>query len=174
MTIQKWFADASGSQIVYNGMIYQIIQPHTSQSDWTPDIVPALWACQGPESESSCDTKPTYSEPPIQDPIAPAHHAYEVKPEEYVSPSVVQQTPSYESNQTTFEQTTEEKHHPDFSNALKIGAGILGGALAIGAVGAVGYGIHEHLKHKKEKETSETLYVAKDIDVKDRSSGLFD
>lgn len=28
----------------YDGSLYRVIQPHTSQADWTPDRVPALFA----------------------------------------------------------------------------------------------------------------------------------
>ena len=27
----------------YDGSLYRVIQPHTSQADWTPDKVPALF-----------------------------------------------------------------------------------------------------------------------------------
>jgi len=27
----------------YNDVLYQLVQVHTTQSDWTPDLVPALW-----------------------------------------------------------------------------------------------------------------------------------
>ena len=27
----------------YNGRLYKCVQAHTTQSDWTPDITPALW-----------------------------------------------------------------------------------------------------------------------------------
>jgi len=27
----------------YNGLVYRCVQSHTSQADWTPDAVPALW-----------------------------------------------------------------------------------------------------------------------------------
>jgi hypothetical protein len=30
-------------KVTYNGATYRCIQPHTSQSDWTPDAVPSLW-----------------------------------------------------------------------------------------------------------------------------------
>lgn len=30
-------------RVSYSGAVYRCIQSHTSQSDWTPDIVPALW-----------------------------------------------------------------------------------------------------------------------------------
>ena len=32
----------------YNGILYKVIQSHTSQSDWTPDIVPALFTVVSP------------------------------------------------------------------------------------------------------------------------------
>lgn len=36
-------AYAVGDQVTYNGQTYQCLQAHTSQPDWTPDAVPALW-----------------------------------------------------------------------------------------------------------------------------------
>ncbi|MFJ5231320.1 M28 family peptidase [Kitasatospora sp. NPDC088391] len=32
-----------GDQVTYNGVSYRCLQAHTSQSTWTPDVVPALW-----------------------------------------------------------------------------------------------------------------------------------
>ena len=29
--------------IQYNGRLYKVVQAHSTQSDWTPDITPALW-----------------------------------------------------------------------------------------------------------------------------------
>ncbi|KAJ7675116.1 hypothetical protein B0H17DRAFT_1161714 [Mycena rosella] len=34
---------SAGSVIEYEGHRYKIIQPHTSQSDWAPNLTPALW-----------------------------------------------------------------------------------------------------------------------------------
>lgn len=31
-------------RVSYNGLVYRCVQSHTSQADWTPDAVPALWA----------------------------------------------------------------------------------------------------------------------------------
>ena len=42
----KWAAGVSyavGDRAQYNELLYRCIQPHTSQDDWTPDVVPALW-----------------------------------------------------------------------------------------------------------------------------------
>ena len=31
------------SRYQYNGELYKVIQAHTTQADWTPDVTPALW-----------------------------------------------------------------------------------------------------------------------------------
>ena len=36
-------AYAVGNRAKYNGLLYRCVQAHTSQADWTPDVVPALW-----------------------------------------------------------------------------------------------------------------------------------
>ena len=33
----------AGVKMRYNGRLYEAIQPHTSQADWTPDIVASLY-----------------------------------------------------------------------------------------------------------------------------------
>lgn len=37
-----------GDLIAYQDGLYQCIQAHTSQADWAPDIVPALWLSKTP------------------------------------------------------------------------------------------------------------------------------
>ena len=32
-----------GERVQYNGKLYKVVQAHTSQADWTPDVVPALF-----------------------------------------------------------------------------------------------------------------------------------
>ena len=42
----KWVtgrAYAVDERLQYNGVLYRVIQAHTSQADWTPDITPALF-----------------------------------------------------------------------------------------------------------------------------------
>lgn len=34
---------AVGDRRQYDGLLYRCVQAHTSQADWTPDVVPALW-----------------------------------------------------------------------------------------------------------------------------------
>ena len=36
-------AYAVGDRVKYNGLLYRCVQAHTSQAEWTPDVVPALW-----------------------------------------------------------------------------------------------------------------------------------
>lgn len=41
-----WAAGANyeqGDRMRYDGVLYRVVQAHTSQSDWTPDITPALY-----------------------------------------------------------------------------------------------------------------------------------
>lgn len=55
-----WSADiqvAAGQILRYNNDIYRVIQPHTTQSDWTPDKVPALF------SKISLDEFPEWVQP---------------------------------------------------------------------------------------------------------------
>ena len=42
----KWEANLSvkvDDRYQYNGILYKCVQAHTTQSNWTPDVVPALW-----------------------------------------------------------------------------------------------------------------------------------
>ena len=36
-------AYAIGDRMRYNDLLYKVVQAHTSQADWTPDITPALY-----------------------------------------------------------------------------------------------------------------------------------
>lgn len=42
----QWEEDkayAVADRVKYNELLYRCVQAHTSQADWTPDVVPALW-----------------------------------------------------------------------------------------------------------------------------------
>lgn len=63
----KWkagIAVATGERYQYNGKLYKVIQAHTTQADWTPDITPALF------KEVSLDEFPEWVQP------TGAHDAY--------------------------------------------------------------------------------------------------
>lgn len=51
----------------YNGKLYLVVQPHTSQANWTPDIVPALYREIFPEEVIAPWVQPTG-----------AHDAYQI------------------------------------------------------------------------------------------------
>ena len=43
---QQWVVEHAyvvGERLQYNGVLYRVVQAHTSQADWTPDITPALF-----------------------------------------------------------------------------------------------------------------------------------
>lgn len=35
---------AAGARVLYNDVLYKVLQAHTSQNDWTPDFAPSLFA----------------------------------------------------------------------------------------------------------------------------------
>ena len=53
-----------GERLQYNGVLYRVVQAHTSQADWTPDITPALFVVD------SIDEWPEFVQP------TGAHDAY--------------------------------------------------------------------------------------------------
>lgn len=59
-------AYAVGDRAQYNGTLYKCVQAHTSQPDWTPDAVPALWV------KVSVDEYPEWVQP------TGAHDAYNI------------------------------------------------------------------------------------------------
>ena len=47
MLFDVWEADKDyevGHKVRYNGVLYKVLIAHTSQSDWTPDVSPSLFA----------------------------------------------------------------------------------------------------------------------------------
>ena len=44
---QVWKDDTeykAGTRLTYLGILYNVLQDHTSQADWTPDVAPSLFA----------------------------------------------------------------------------------------------------------------------------------
>lgn len=55
----------------YEGKLYKVVQPHTTQADWTPDSMPALWTeIAPPETEDGEEIVPDFVQP------TGAHDAY--------------------------------------------------------------------------------------------------
>ena len=57
---------AVGDRRKYDGLLYRCVQAHTSQNDWIPPAVPALWV------RTSTEEWPEWIQP------AGAHNAYEI------------------------------------------------------------------------------------------------
>lgn len=66
----EWETETSyslGDLVAYQDSLFEVIQAHTSQADWTPDVVPALF-----KSFAPVGTIPLWVQP------AGAHDAYQI------------------------------------------------------------------------------------------------
>lgn len=58
MLFLPWETDtkyAVGDRRRYDGKVYKCLQAHTSQADWTPPVVPALWVVVNTSSPGTID-----------------------------------------------------------------------------------------------------------------------
>ncbi len=53
---KAWVSYAAGALVQYQGKVYKCVQGHTSQPDWAPADVPALWAAQSCSGGGSTTT----------------------------------------------------------------------------------------------------------------------
>ncbi|EPQ57167.1 hypothetical protein GLOTRDRAFT_58343 [Gloeophyllum trabeum ATCC 11539] len=124
-----------GDVVVYEGAQYKIIQPHRSQSDWTPPVTPALWG-RLPESAWVGDQQQQQQPPPTY------NQGGDQKPWNEQS-----------SQQVHIDHEERKKNWFDLDDdrkkQLEIGGGLLGGLAALGA----GYFAYkEHEKSEEEKK----------------------
>ncbi|KAJ3300906.1 hypothetical protein HDU76_005973, partial [Blyttiomyces sp. JEL0837] len=131
------------SVVTYQGVQYQIIQPHTSQVGWEPPMTPALWnRTQGgmsggyaPQQPSNGNTTPNFNN--IQ-------HSGSQLPT-YVQPELLQQTP-LEKKQEGGLQGLLHNQTAQIVGGVLLGAAVLGG----GAFAA--HEFHQsHTEHQKEE-----------------------
>ena len=67
-----------GYRVRYEDDIYRVLQAHTSQIDWTPDIVPALYAkLRGGQVDPTIDE---WSQPTAENPYMSGDRVYHPKP----------------------------------------------------------------------------------------------
>ena len=48
-------AVTEGQRYQYNDRLYKVVQAHTTQADWTPDITPAMWTVIDEEHTGTID-----------------------------------------------------------------------------------------------------------------------
>ncbi|KAJ7124930.1 carbohydrate-binding module family 12 protein [Mycena epipterygia] len=135
---------SAGSVVEYEGHRYKIIQPHTSQSDWTPSLTPALWGRL--DDHDTGDSNYHQSQ---------QHHGHHSDSEKHHN---VQETPGAPPSGQSVEVHHEErqKHWYDLDDnrkkELEIGGGLLAGA-ALLAGGYAAYKGHEKSEEEKKAQT---------------------
>ncbi|KAL9711737.1 hypothetical protein Ac2012v2_004809 [Leucoagaricus gongylophorus] len=122
-----------GDVVEYQGAYYKIVQPHRSQSDWTPDITPALWGR-------------------TQDPIHHQQEQYEQQQSwQYQQQQQQQQKPSWDYDKDEKSSTPQDEgENKNWFEEHKTEIGVAGG-LALG-LGALGAAVMHHGHKKEEKE----------------------
>ncbi|KAK0225714.1 carbohydrate-binding module family 12 protein [Armillaria fumosa] len=135
---------------------YKIIQPHFSQSDWTPDITPALWGRLSDEDRAGeCGNsgyQPGYNQGQQQQ--YQGQEQYQGQQQQYQPPPPPQEQPHYNEqapdkkpdHQAWFDFDDEKKHQ------LEIGGGLVAGAALLGA-GYLAFKGHKKSEEEKKAQT---------------------
>ncbi|KAJ3572398.1 hypothetical protein NP233_g3113 [Leucocoprinus birnbaumii] len=124
-----YFQSSILSVIWYLGSEYKIIQPHRSQSDWTPDVTPALWGkTQGHHHHDEKQQQNWQQPQPQQQPQQAPSYDYGKQ----------EQGPAQSEHKSWFD---EHKKEAEIAGGLAIGAGLLGAA----------FGAYKHHEHQKEE-----------------------
>lgn len=129
-----------GDVVEYEGHRYKIIQPHRSQSDWTPPVTPALWGLADHGHHGS-----EHHQPATQ-----RHHEQQQQPSESDSsyiPSGQDVKISHEERKTHWYDLDDKR-----KKELEIGGGLLAGVAALGA-GYFAYKEHEKSQEEKKAQT---------------------
>lgn len=144
-----------GARVLYEGVQYKIIQPHRSQSDWTPPATPALW---GRLQDGDYNHNPDHGQcgqwggDCKSEPCAPS--CDQPPQQQYQQQQQQQQQQPYHAPQGGVQPTHQEsqKHSGLFGideKKLEIGGGLLAGAALLGG-GILGY--KHHSKNEEEKK----------------------
>ncbi|KAF5325651.1 hypothetical protein D9611_000126 [Ephemerocybe angulata] len=163
-----------GDVVTYEGHDYKIIQPHRSQSDWTPPVTPALWGrlegghhsgghggynnddCSSGQPQETWKPPQEYSQQPPQQ---PPQQPYQRPPQQQ---QPYQPPPPQYNNDDKHSNNQAQGHGSDDGKSDKK-AWLLGGGIAAGAalLGAAGIAVLKHRDHKEyEAEEDNWLAVA--------------
>jgi hypothetical protein len=127
-----------GDVVVYQGVKYSIVQPHRSQSDWTPPVTPALWK-RVPEAYGGD------SQQHQQQPQQPSYGGYgdnndHKKWDEHQTQKV--DIPKEEKKKNWYDLDDDRKRQLEIGGGLAAGAALLAG----------GYMAYKHHENKEEEE----------------------
>jgi len=153
----------NGDSVMYNGSKYNIIQPHRSQSDWAPDVTPALWGkVQGGSGD---DCQPHHGgggqgygqQQQPQGYNQQQQGGYSDKPQQGYGQQ-------HTSSDSGYGQQQQQPHKDegfmgkvggflqDHKKELEIGGGVAAGAALLGAAGLAYKHHHDKEEKKEDKE----------------------
>ncbi|KZT67294.1 carbohydrate-binding module family 12 protein [Daedalea quercina L-15889] len=147
----------AGAVVVYQGVTYKIIQPHTSEPGWEPPNTPALWGrmeqpAPGFQQQQGGGYNPGYiqpqppSQPQYQSPPPPG-------PPQGGYGGDEKRWDQHQTQQVDIHHEERKKNWWDLDDhrkkQLEIGGGLVAG---LAAVGAGYYAYHEHNKTEEEKK----------------------
>lgn len=117
--------------VEYEGHRYKIVQPHRSQSDWTPPCTPALWGRLSDQDHNyGGDCKPQQS-----------YHEQQQGQYDHQSQNQQQSdSPSHSEEKKHWYDDEKKKHEAE-----------IGGGIALGAAALAG-GLFAYKKHEENKE----------------------
>ncbi|KAH6914167.1 hypothetical protein BKA70DRAFT_1260578 [Coprinopsis sp. MPI-PUGE-AT-0042] len=145
--------------VSYNGARYKIVQPHRSQGDWTPDVVPALWGRIPDDkfqnySPSQQQYGQQYDQPPSQQyGQQPPQQYYESPHQQYNQPPQQYQPPPFNDNKYDGKHSDSGSGSDGGKSGLKTALGIAGGLLGGAALLGAGVAAKKHHDHKKDHES---------------------
>ncbi|KAM6493747.1 hypothetical protein JOM56_010108 [Amanita muscaria] len=130
-----------GDVVEYEGHKYKIVQPHRSQSDWAPDVTPALWGrLQGGDSGDGRDS---------------GRQEYQQAPQQSY------QQPQYgdEKQSESHGKLDEAKHWAqEHKQGLEIAGGLAAGAAILGA-GGLAYKHHQQSQQQQQVSLQSSLSI---------------
>jgi len=144
-----------GAKVLFEGVQYKIIQPHRSQSDWTPPVTPALWGrieVGDYEHHPHHEKSGQWTEDRKPEPYAPSYDQAPQQPQQHQHQEPQQQQQQQQAPQGGATPTHEErqKHWFDLDDErkkqLEVGGGLMAG------VGALAAGYYAYQKHGKNEE----------------------
>ncbi|KAH9471214.1 hypothetical protein Pst134EA_005123 [Puccinia striiformis f. sp. tritici] len=145
---EPWVQYDCNSVVEFEGHRYKIVQPHKSQPDWTPSIVPALWSRVPQESHNECQSggQQHHQNQGFVDQSGGNNYGQQNNPQGGGGYGQQQQQQQQQHQQSGYDnQQSEHKEESWLDDSkkhkLQIGGGILG-ALAIGG------GVYAYSKHK--------------------------